>query len=201
MLQGSYHTENTVLLWFDLSWSIQGSTLSEYMFRPAFEPPITKLFWEPIGKPTEFSLILRLDGVSQFFERESSNWWEVGIQVLAQSSSLSPVLSAIVGWTPPPDWKAKIVRKGSQKNVFLLMSAKVPPYLRSLGRSKEIHQATSRSPGVPEKRRRHDYKIISYLLNRMHVVTNIWYKYSLVATWMVVLPGINSCWEKSSLYE
>ena len=41
MLQGSYHTENTVLFWFDLSWSIQGSTLSEYMFRPAFEPPIT----------------------------------------------------------------------------------------------------------------------------------------------------------------
>ena len=42
-------------------------------------------------------------------------------------------------------------------------------------------------------RRRHDYKTISYFLNTMHVVTNIRYKYSSVATWMVVLPGINSC--------
>ena len=71
----------------------------------------------------------------------------------AQSSSLSPVLSAIVGWTPPLDWN-KIFGTYSRLQILVFFAKRIyfqKDHLWPLGWAKEVHKTSSPcgAPWVP----------------------------------------------------
>ena len=73
----------------------------------------------------------------------------------AQSSSLSPVLSAIVGWTPPLGWN-KIFETYSILQILVFFAKRIyfqKDHLWSLGWAKEVHKSSSPcgAPWVPAR--------------------------------------------------
>ena len=73
----------------------------------------------------------------------------------AQSSSLSPVLSAIVGWTPPLDWN-KTFGTYSRLQILVFFAKRIyfqKDHLWSLGWAKEVHKSSSPcgAPWVPAR--------------------------------------------------